>query len=542
MSNIILNGGGSSIEGRIERLQILREDGTIRESRNVNIHNTIVDCGLDNILTVGGFADGEITNNNTIDLTYYNSSADIFPGLYYDLAKWVRLLWFVQIGTDTENTITTYDMTSLVSPYVNADQETYSQSHYIPTTSGKENIRGTTSDSYKEGDIHSTHRITSNSVKVTEDNTEITEVAFFVGINKTWTSVSWENQSFSVGDMFCRINLGDNKITLNKGERLVITYALSEYAGMSSHQAIDDIHLVDSNNEPIKFIDDDGNEHTIGAIARCWMCDGRNAYYGTTDSKLPGGFKNIYPTMDRGYTWGISTKNDTATSWNNILYKPEVYSIPYKARIGGQYICPLIWIDSNRVTNAYMNNFRVCCGISISNDTSKQSNIYNFNQFDKYGFPNINTTQQYLGSNILLRYGTSKSQVITCGRTNNNISNPTPYNNYTGYSCDTEYEQPIPTIKPYTRGTFYRDQEWVISTYAPRYDNSYTTTLPSPLKTENMYWLFIRGMIYKLGYFTEKGNLDSFVPCPIVKKAGQVFRITFREHIGRHEADTTIGG
>ena len=74
MANAIFENPGNSIEGRIERLQIMRSDGTIRESKQVNIHNTIVNSGLDNILTIGGFAAGSNTNNRAPNINYYNSN------------------------------------------------------------------------------------------------------------------------------------------------------------------------------------------------------------------------------------------------------------------------------------------------------------------------------------------------------------------------------------------------------------------------------------------------------------------------------------
>ena len=95
---------------------------------------------------------------------------------------------------------------------------------------------------------------------------------------------------------------------------------------------------------------------------------------------------------------------------------------------------------------------------------------------------------------------------------------------------------PTPTVKEYTRGNFYRDQEWVMPTYFPRTDNYCTNSLPDPRFTGNIYWINIRGMLYKIGYFQEEGNIDTFVQCPIKKKRGQVFRCTFREHVGRHVA------
>ena len=73
MANAIFENPGNSIEGRIERLQIMRSDGTIRESKQVNIHNTIVNSGLDNILTIGGFDAGSNTNNKTFEFNRYDS-------------------------------------------------------------------------------------------------------------------------------------------------------------------------------------------------------------------------------------------------------------------------------------------------------------------------------------------------------------------------------------------------------------------------------------------------------------------------------------
>jgi hypothetical protein len=82
MANAIFENPGNSVEGRIERLQIMRSDGTIRESKRVNIHNTIVNSGLDNILTVGGFAVGSNTNNYTFDFnntTSHNNEYYVLP-------------------------------------------------------------------------------------------------------------------------------------------------------------------------------------------------------------------------------------------------------------------------------------------------------------------------------------------------------------------------------------------------------------------------------------------------------------------------------
>ena len=107
MATAIFENPGNTIEGRIERLQIMRSDGSIRESKQVNIHNTIVNGGLDNILTVGGFAQGSNTNNNAPNINYYNSNvSNTYPVLHYHLAQWIRMLWFMKLGTDTNNTMT----------------------------------------------------------------------------------------------------------------------------------------------------------------------------------------------------------------------------------------------------------------------------------------------------------------------------------------------------------------------------------------------------------------------------------------------------
>ena len=535
MANAIFENPGNSVEGRIERLQIMRSDGTIRESKQVNIHNTIVNSGLDNILTVGGFAVGSNTNNQAPNVNYYNSNAsNIYPVIHYHLAQWIRMLWFMKLGTDSNNTMTLYDMTDLVSPYVNSDQETFSQSHYIPTSSNLA-IRGTTHDSMIPGDIHSTHRITSNSVKVTEDNTEITEIGFFVGINSTWGN-SWPTQVFTPGDMFCRINLGEHKVTLNAGERLVVTYALTEYAGATTHQAVNDIHLVDANGEPIKFKDEENVEHTIGAIARIWMCDGKenlNSSDVWTMNKLPGDFTCIYPTEE----WGYAIGRARATGYSsNYLYSQ--YTSPVWATFNNEnYAC-----ENGKFYNVKWNTTQNCnnmmCNFRIAyNTTLATGNDYN--TADEYGFPSINTKTSMRYGSIFV-YDTDQqgnSYLSTAGRCRNNATDPTPADNYTGTSPrNTGRMLPTPTVKEYTRGNFYRDQEWVMPTYYPRTDNYCTTSLPDPRATGNIYWINIRGMLYKIGYFQEEGNIDTFVQCPIKKKRGQVFRCTFREHVGRHVA------
>ena len=540
MANVIFENQGNSVEGRIERLQIMRSDGTIRESKQVNIHNTIVNCGLDNILTVGGFDANSNINNNAPNINfcnYYDNKYN-YNVLLYHLAQWIRMLWFMKLGTDTNNTITLYDMTDLVSPYVNADQETFSQSHYIPTSKNLA-IRGTTYDSMIPGDIHSTHRITSNSVKITEDNTEITEVGFFVGINKTWEN-DWTKQVFTPGDMFCRINLGEHKVTLNAGERLVVTYALTEYAGASTHQAINDIHLVDSNGEPIKFKGEDGVEHTIGAISRTWMCDGKyNLDTTSAVTKLPGDFTCIHPTSDWGYAIGKARGNNS----NNYLYSQ--LTIPAWTTLGytnnttttcnGSKIFDNKWNDTSGV-NAIFTNFRVSYSPNLYTYSGTSASIY-YNSLDAYGFPSINTkNSMYYGSYYINTSINNAGYLGAGGRCNNNSTDPTPSNKYTGYELNNINLMTYPTVKEYTKGYFYRDQEWVMPTYFPNTSTASTNTLPDPRYTGNIYWINIRGMLYRIGYFLEESNIDKFVSCPIKKKRGQVFRCTFREHVGRHIA------
>lgn len=531
MANAIFENPGNSVEGRIERLQIMRSDGTIRESKQVNIHNTIVNSGLDNILTIGGFAVGSNTNNQAPNINYYNGNAsNQYPVIHYHLAQWIRMLWFMKLGTDSNNTMTLYDMTDLVSPYVNSDQETFSQSHYIPTSSNLA-IRGTTHDSMIPGDIHSTHRITSNSVKVTEDNTEITEVGFFVGINSTWAN-SWPSQVFTPGDMFCRINLGEHKVTLNAGERLVVTYALTEYAGASTHQAVNDIHLVDANGEPIKFKDEENVEHTIGAIARIWMCDGKeNVDDSWTMNKLPGDFTCIYPTEEWGYAIGRARGTGYSSYMYGVFTSPVWATFTYNNAqcVNGKFY-NVKWNTTSNFYNS-MYNFRLAYSINLRNDS-------NYNSLDTYGFPSINAkTSMRYGSIFALDEAQQANDLLSNGgRCNNNATNPTPYGNYNGTNIRYDNMIPTPTVKEYTRGNFYRDQEWVMPTYYPRTDNYSTNSLPDPRFTGNIYWINIRGMLYKIGYFQEEGNIDTFVSCPIKKKRGQVFRCTFREHVGRHVA------
>ena len=118
MANAIFENPGNSVEGRIERLQIMRSDGTIRESKRVNIHNTIVNSGLDNILTVGGFDASSNTNNKTLEFNRYDAyNNEYFNGAKYVSGQWIRMLWFMKLGTDTNNTMTLYDMTDLVYIY-----------------------------------------------------------------------------------------------------------------------------------------------------------------------------------------------------------------------------------------------------------------------------------------------------------------------------------------------------------------------------------------------------------------------------------------
>jgi hypothetical protein len=178
-----------------------------------------------------------------------------------------------------------------------------------------------------------------------------------------------------------------------------------------------------------------------------------------------------------------------------------------------------------------MCNFRLAYSINLRNDT-------NYNTFDIYGFPSINTkTSMLYGSLFAIdEYQSAWDMLSTGGRCNDNATNPTPYNNYTGSNIRYNNLVPTPTVKSYTRNTFYRDQEWVMPTYYPNMNSYSTTELPDPRFTGNIYWINIRGMLYKIGYFLEQGNISTFVPCPIKKKRGQVFRCTFREHVGRHIA------
>lgn len=532
MANVMLNGNGSSVNGRIERLQIVRSDGTIRESRNVNIHNTIVSRGLDNILTVGGFATGSNTNSNTFDITPYNSSLGIRPGLHYDLALWIRMLWFMEIGTDPNSTATEYTMTSLVNPYVNDNGEQSSQSHYIPTSTDL-TVRGTTDDSHIAGNVCSTHRITSNSVKVSENNVDITEVGFFVGINKTYTT-PFASQSFTRGDMFCRIALGDQHVVLNKGERLVVTYALTEHCGAASHQVVPDINLVDGDGEPIKFTDTSGGSHTIGAISRAWACDGRYSFGCGSDTRyMPGPFHCIHPTKEYGYTPGnIGYGYATA----GIITGMYAYASGYGC--GTKWWSLLNWDGS---CTAQTSPFRVICAETPYTDNSMSYGLYQYNTLDEYLFPGINVRPTSYGS-LWGRPSNSANRVNAAGRCNNNTTNPTPYGNYVGYRWDDINElTTIPTIRTYKRGEdngmeYYREHEYVIPTYMPYWGNDFTATLPSPTGSANIYWLCIRGMIFRLGYYEEAGNLSTFKPCYIRKKYGQVLRVTYREYVKRHDS------
>ena len=179
-------------------------------------------------------------------------------------------------------------------------------------------------------------------------------------------------------------------------------------------------------------------------------------------------------------------------------------------------------------------NFKLAYNINLYNDNNGST----YNSVDEYGFPSINTKTNMSQGSYLIQYDTDTSTtlLLNAGKCNDNNTNPTPRNNYTGVGNSAPYTYSSPTIKPYTRGTFYRDQEWVMPTYQPNFYGGYTNTLPDPRYTASIYWINIRGMLYKIGYFTETGNLSSFVPCPIYKKRGQVFRCTFREYVSRHVA------
>ena len=344
--------------------------------------------------------------------------------------------------------------------------------------------------------------------------------------------------------MFCRISLGEHKVTLNEGERLVVTYALTEYAGASRHQAIADLHLVDSNGDPIKFKDENDVEHTIGAIARTAMCDGKyDISNSTTETvkKLPGDFYCIYPTADRGHYIGkqrLVTNNNTV----NGVVTPPVYctfntNTSYFSGGDLKYFYDSDWNVSNTSITAYFNSFRLAYSINLYNgNTSSTPNQYN--TYDSYGFPNINTeTRMTYGSNFVTETQKGNGYLSASGRIKS-TTDFNPYKNCTGTSISYVYLMASPIIKSYTRGNFYRDQEWIMPTYQPNTSTSSILTLPTPRETANIYWINIRGMLYKIGYYLEEGNIDQFVPCPIKKKRGQVFKITFREYIRRHIAGT----
>lgn len=529
--NGLLGKGGSSVEGRIERIQIMREDGTIREDRKVNIHNTIVNTGLDNILSIGGF-DANGVSEHTLDISNENQRA-------YDEGLWIRMTWFTAIGTGESANGTTYNMTDLVSPYLDSSGNKYSSSHYIPGTADK-SIRGTTADSYIAGDIRSTHRVTNNSLKVTEDNVTIKEVGFFCAISTTF-STAFGSQSWNVGDMFSRIELGENSVTLNTGERMVITYAITEYACASSHQAIDSIGLVDGNGDPITVDDGEGNSYPLGAIARTSFCDGYGgtvidflAYPNQNVNYLSGGFHGIRDTSESGFITPSSTGNKGGGSFSHW----------YHLRSYSSYSNSVAMSQQSGYQTTYFNY--LSCGFMAQNGNINVLDGWNTN--DSYGFPNINATSNKKSSSILTLfaygsdYDSTNGTYKYFGKCKNNASNPVPYNNYISGRDSTA--MPTPTLTSYTRGTFYRDQEWVVPTYYPDPRTGYgsnsvlSVSSANPASVSNIYWLWIRNMIYKFGYFVEQGNLSTFVSAPIVKKAGQVIRFTLREGITRHQANT----
>lgn len=539
MAECNFSNPGNLYEGRIERLQIQRSDGTIRESKKVNIHNTIVDTGLDNLLTVGGFGT-ESFNSKTINIT--NSEVN---RLIYDMGSTIRMLWWMAIGTDSANNLTTYDMTDLVSRYSNSSGETFSQSHYIPS-SGDLSIRGTTDDSMTDTDIHSTHRVTSNSIKVSEDGVEITEVGFFVGINGNYnTNTDFPSHTWTVGDMFCRIALGEHKVTLNAGERLVVTYALTEYASAVKHQAISSIGLVDANGDPI--LTDDG--HVFGAIARCHMCDGKRSNpSSSTHAPLPGAFHGIHPTTERPCTVGSAgtpTWNGYGYNSYNTLYYPSVYVIDsynttlYNARYLNRYHG---WNgNGDRYENdIYKNPLMVGQTANPYSNAASTSGVRQYNPYDNYGFPSINSVPLYYGSQIReSMHSTSNpndGHIHGAGKCTDVNTDPTPRDGWNSYGAgsiafptvDTYYRCSTGNNKPASR-----TQHWVIPTYHPCYMTG--SALPSPTSSVPIYWLYIRGMIYKLGYFPEghEGVLDDFVQKPITKKAGQIIRITYTETVSR---------
>lgn len=527
---IKLNANKTRIEGRIERLAIQRSDGTLRDVKLLNIHNTIVNTGLDNILSIGGFDEDGYSSS-----TLAGSNNNHFD---YDGSLWVRMTWFMQIGSGVSPDGTThYDWTELLDPYTNSDSQSYSSSHYIPTTKDL-SIRGTTHEAYSTTDIHSTSRITSNSVKVSE-TVEVKEVGFFVGVNNTFNN-AWATQSFNVGDMFSRIELGEHAVTLYAGERLVVTYAITEYAD-PLYKTIDDLGFVDANGNPL-VISAGGELYRYGAIARTAMCDGVYIVQSAGNNTMPGALHCVDPTSDIGYAIPVMCGNETGSSVVDVdHYERTQTQSGNRSAVYNRmpYVTP-------HAFESYYHYFTVhnplLLGIltTLPNDTSTESSMNKYNVLDQYGFPEINQHVRHYGTLTARFVGRTPSGGLRPSNSPKSSTDLIP--NYVwcniasnSYTSESTAAPGYPIISKYKRGDYYRDIEWIVPAYSP-YRGTAERYSPSSIAADNVediYWIYVRGMWYKLGYFTESGNINSFVQHPITKKAGQVMRIFTRDTVAR---------
>lgn len=508
---MFLNYENKAVEGRIERLQVVRSDGSVRMERKVNKHNTIVNTGLDNMLSIGGF-DEDGVSSSTLDLRTQTNSA--YCGTQYDANFWVRLTYFMQIGTGVGET--SYEDTGLINAYTTANDETYSRSHYIPVTADK-TLRGTTMNSQVPGNISCTHRITSNSVKATEDGVVITEVGFFTGINKTF-NVAWNSQTYNVGDMFSRISLADLPVTLNTGERLVVTYAITEYVGdAASHIVINDLNLTDSKGNPYKVSDAEGNEYPLGAIARTMYCCGNDV----------GIRFGVAPTADHGYDVRMMQffTSSESKGWTNSYYALGNYTVLFDnsvyATAAGTSVSSFETMSNNYGPLHNFLTFGLRDNFVQSSGTNARTTV------DDYGFPTIEKR-----GGIVYVYANSVGRASS-------MSNPVPtttsISSYVTHSNDEG--APLVQIEPYTRGNYYRDITYCVPTYYPNISlNTYSTALSSidPSTCFDVKWILCKSMLFKLGYFKTPGNISTFVPSSFKKKCGQSMTLTFRESVGRY--------
>lgn len=482
----------TALKGRIERIQIQRSDGSIRESRKVNISNTVVNSGLKSLLMVNDdpYAWIDITNNNA--------------KIYAD-CQWVRALYFMQIGRS--NQPTAVEMTELVDPYINDSNETFSASHYIPVTADL-SIRGTTSDACAANDIRWTHRITSNSIKATEDNVEINEIGFFYAYNNSY-GTAWTSQVWNVGSLFSRINLGDNKIVLNKGERVVITYAITEYLTSATHYTINNIHLKDENDKDIVITTEDG-EYVYGAIAR--------AAFGSGVGKVRCG---ISTTSDTGYT----TTEFGESGGYTCIYRYPSFCNCRGDRSG-------VYSDRHYIYNPSL--------VGTDPVLTKRGH-----KLDSYGFTMIDNSNAPVGCCLT---GVAKEPLLLLQSSVNSSVNPYPRNNSIYNDLFSFFwSTPAWGGLPYTinHGDDFIERKLVIPLYAPYATKecgtgSYNVSTLDPSNIDKIYWLVTMGMIFKFGYYKAGGNLNDFVQYPIYKKAGQYMEFIIRESYSRYNNIKTV--